>query len=253
VPRLVSDWLIRAAGLAGFLALWQWLSTRVSRALMPSPERTWEALRGLLDDGTLATAWRESAVQILLGMGIAGTLGVTLGIIAGRYRTLDRLTSPVAIVLFLTPRIAFVPLIAIWLGYDGSAKIVLIVLFSFFEIFFTVKRGVQAVEERYYELGAAYCIPERDVVRKIVLPAVLPYVMTGLRLGLLASLVGVVLAGFFFEVNGIGGLIYQAGSTFHTAELFVAVGSLSLVALTISNGLRRLEDMLMPWRPETTP
>lgn len=88
------------------------------------------------------------------------------------------------------------------------------------------------------------------MLRKVVLPGVLPFVAAGLRLGLLASLVGVVLAGFFFQVNGIGGLIYQAGSTFRTADLFVAVGSLMVVALAISSGLRALEARLMPWRPE---
>lgn len=149
----VPDWLIRVAGLLAFLLLWQWLSTRVSRALMPSPQRTWEALRELVADGTLGTAWKESAVQVVLGMAISASLGVGLALVAGWYRVLDRLTAPVSTIVFLTPRIAFVPLIAIWLGYDDLAKIALVVLFSFFEIFFTVKRGVQGFDERWVELA----------------------------------------------------------------------------------------------------
>ncbi|ADB50855.1 ABC transporter permease [Conexibacter woesei] len=246
------DWALRV--LAAFLVVgtWAWLSTRVSPALLPSPGATWDVGWEMVTDGTLGTAWKESAVQILFGMVIASTLGVSLAIVVGWYQAVDRVTSPVVTILFLTPRIAFVPLLAIWLGYDDLAKIALIVLFSFFEIFLTVKRGVQAVEDSYIELSRSYSIPDRDLLRKVIFPAVTPYVAAGLRLGLLASLVGVVLAGFFFQVNGIGGLIYQAGSTFRTAELLVAVGSLSVVALTISTGLRRLEAVLMPWRAEVT-
>lgn len=249
--RLSSDWVIRVLTACAVVGTWAWLSTRVSPALLPSPSTTWETGWEMVEDGTLGTAWKESAIQILIGMAISAVFGVTLGVVVGWYRTVDRITSPIATVLFLTPRIAFVPLIAIWLGYDDLAKIALIVLFSFFEIFLTVRRGVHAVEDKYIELSRAYSIPDRDLLRKVIFPAVTPYVAAGLRLGLLASLVGVVLAGFFFQVNGIGGLIYQAGSTFRTAQLLVAVASLSVVALAISIGLRRLELVLMPWRPET--
>lgn len=246
------DWALRVLTAVLVVGTWAWLSTRVSPALLPSPSSTLDVGWEMVRDGTLGTAWKESAVQILLGMIIASTLGVTLAVVVGWYQSLDRLTSPITTVLFLTPRIAFVPLIAIWLGYDDLAKIALIVLFSFFEIFLTVRRGVQAVEDSYIELSRSYSIPDRDLLRKVIFPAVTPYVAAGLRLGLLASLVGVVLAGFFFQVNGIGGLIYQSGSTFRTAELLVSVASLSVVALAISTGLRRLEALLMPWRAEVT-
>jgi ABC-type nitrate/sulfonate/bicarbonate transport system permease component len=148
----------------------------------------------------------------------------------------------------MTPRIALLPIITLWLGFGDGAKILVVFLFSFFEIFFTVRNGVRTIDAEYVEVSRAYCVSERTMLQKVVLPASIPFVITGLRLGLLHGMVGVVLAGFFLENNGIGGLIFEAGTNFRVPALFAALLTVMLVGVAINQTLRTLERRVAPWR-----
>ena len=171
-----------------------------------------------------------------------------LDAVFGRFRLLDRFLEPILMALFMTPKVALLPLIALWLGYQDPAKILLIFLFSFFEIFFTVRNGVRTIDRDFVEVARSYSIPESIMLRKVVLPAAVPYVITGLRLGMLHGMVGVVLAGFFLENNGIGGLIFDAGGSFRVPDLFAALLTVAAVGLAISVGIRILERTIAPWK-----
>jgi sulfonate transport system permease protein len=173
---------------------------------------------------------------------------VTLGILFGRYRTAGDLFEPQLNALFMTPRIALLPIISLWLGFGEPAKILVVFLFSFFEIFFTVRNGVRTIDREYVEVAQAYCVPERTMLQKVVLPASLPFVITGLRLGLLHGMVGVVLVGFFLENNGIGGLIFNFGQNFRVPGLFAALVTVMGVGMAINVTLRWLERRVAPWR-----
>jgi ABC-type nitrate/sulfonate/bicarbonate transport system permease component len=125
---------------------------------------------------------------------------------------------------------------------------VVVFLFSFFEIFFTVRNGVQTVDAEFIEVARSYSIPERQMLTKVVMPAILPYIATGLRLGLLHGMVGVVLVGFFLENNGIGGLLYYEGQDFRIAGLFAGLFTVMVVGLVINQTLRWVERRVAPWR-----
>ncbi|MBB5631393.1 ABC transporter permease [Sphaerisporangium krabiense] len=244
----VRDWLVRAGTLVVLLTVWQQVAQRTPAAILPTPARVAGAAVELAGGGELGRAWGETALQVAAAMVVAAVGGVGLGVLLGWYRPLDRLVSPVLGALFLTPRIALVPLVALWFGLEDLAKIVLIVAFGFFEVFFTVRDGVRALEASHVELARSYCVPRSRMLYAVVLPAARPYVLGGLRLGLLHALVGVVLAGFFLESSGIGGLIYTLGSAFRTAELIAALASVMAVGLAVNVGLRRLELRLTPWQ-----
>ncbi|GII90509.1 ABC transporter permease [Sinosporangium siamense] len=247
-PGPVRDWTIRVAAFCALLLAWQLAAQNVSVAVLPTPRRVWEGMAGLLERGDLQLAWGQTAVQVAAGMLLSAVFGVVLGVLIGWFKPVDDAISPLLNAVFLMPRIALVPLIALWFGLQDTAKIALILSFSFFEIFFTVRNGVKTIENEFVEVAKAYCIPQWTVLRKVVLPAITPYVMTGLRLGLVYALVGVVLGGFFLESNGIGGLIYALGSDFRTAELIAALFTVMLVGLAVNLGLHRLENLLAPWK-----
>lgn len=249
--RISRENAIRIATFVAVLVLWELISRSMNRVIMSSPGRTIEALVDLTTDGTLADAWSESLLILVVGLALSSTLGVTLGIVFGRFRLVDRFVEPILMALFMTPKVALLPLIALWLGYQDPAKILLVFLFSFFEIFFTVRNGVRTIDREFVEVARAYSIPESVMLRKVVLPAAVPYVITGLRLGMLHGMVGVVLAGFFLENNGIGGLIFDAGGSFRVPVLFAALLTVAAVGLAISVGIRLLERVIAPWKEQT--
>jgi ABC-type nitrate/sulfonate/bicarbonate transport system permease component len=246
--RAWNDSVLRIGSLIGILLAWEALSRILRPIIFTSPGKAVEALRQIVADGSLAEAWSETLVLLVTALSLAAVAGVTLGILLGRFRTVSDLLEPEMTAVFLTPRIALLPLISLWFGFGDLAKVVVIFLFSFFEIFFTVRNGVRTVDAEYVEVARAYCIPERVMLLKVVVPAALPYVATGLRLGLLHGMVGVVLVGFFLENNGIGGLLYNEAQDFRIAGLFAGLFTVALVGIAMNQTLRWLERRLAPWR-----
>lgn len=253
--RLIRDTTLRIGTLVGLLLAWEGVyrvlevaNARKAGLIFTPPGRVLDELNGMIQDGTLLEAWTETIFVLVTALSLAAVAGVFLGILFGRFRTASDLVEPEVTALFLTPRIALLPIIALWFGFGDPAKIVVVFLFGFFEIFFTVRNGVRTIDSEYIEVARAYCIPERTLLRHVVVPAALPYVATGLRLGLLHGMVGVVLVGFFLENNGIGGLLYNEAQDFHIAGLFAGLFTVALVGMTMNTTLRWLERRVAPWR-----
>lgn len=251
IARIGRDNIIRILTFIGLMLIWEGISRIVRPIIFTSPGRAMDAFTAMVNDGSLLEAWQETLFVLVTALTIAAILGVTFGILLGRYRTASDLLEPELNAIFMTPRIAVLPIITLWLGFGDGAKILVVFLFSFFEIFFTVRNGVRTIDAEYVEVSRAYCIPERTMLLKVVLPASIPFVITGLRLGLLHGMVGVVLAGFFLENNGIGGLIFEAGTNFRVPILFAALLTVMLAGVTMNQSLRWLERRAAPWRAES--
>jgi ABC-type nitrate/sulfonate/bicarbonate transport system permease component len=243
-----SDTVLRVGTFLGLIAIWEILSWFIRPILFPSPARAFNEFLAMVHDGRLADAWAETLFVLVTALALSSLLGVGMGILFGRYRMLSDFFAPPLTALFLVPKVALLPLIALWFGFGDTAKIVVVFLFSFFEVFFTVRNGVRTVDAEYIEVARSYSIPERQMLRKIIMPAILPYIATGLRLGLLHGMVGVVLVGFFLQNNGIGGLLYGEGQDFKIAGLFAGLATVALVGLAINSSLRWAERKVAPWR-----
>lgn len=252
IPRAIrgSDWTIRLLAVVGLLAAWQVASMLMGRLLMPSPARTVESFIELVETGELLDAWLETLFILGAGLGGIAVVGISLGILLGRFRLADTFLDPVLTGLFMLPKLALLPIVALWLGYQEPAKIVYIFLFGFFEVLFTVRSGVRAMEAEYVEVARSYAIPERVMLRSIILPASLPFVVTGLRLGLLRGIEGAVIAGFLLESNGIGGLIFNAGVSFQPEILFAGLATVAVVGISINVALHAVERRVAPWTVE---
>ena len=252
IPQAIraSDWTVRLLAALGLLAGWQIASMIMGRLLMPSPARTVESFIELIATGELIDAWLETLFILGAGLGGIAVVGISLGILLGRFRLADTFLDPVLTGLFMLPKLALLPIIALWLGYQESAKIVYIFLFGFFEVLFTVRSGVRAMEAEFVEVARSYAVPERVMLRSIILPASLPFVVTGLRLGLLRGIEGAVIAGFLLESNGIGGLIFNAGMSFQPEILFAGLATVAVVGISINVALHAVERRVAPWTVE---
>ena len=252
VDRIGRDNLLRIGTFVGLLLLWEGLSRIIKPIIFTSPARAVAAFQEMIEDGTLVQAWVDTLFVLVTALSLAAVIGVVAGILLGRFRTASDLVEPQVTALFLTPRVALLPIIALWFGFGDTSKIIVVFLFSFFEIFFTVRNGVRTIDAEYIEVARAYCIPERTLLQKVVMPAALPYIVTGLRLGLLHGMVGVVLVGFFLENNGIGGLLYYHGQDFRVPALFAGLFTVMLVGMALNQTLKSLERRVAPWRVANT-
>jgi len=244
---LTSDWAIRIATFVAFVAVWEWYGRRTNTVIFASASRTWNALYEMVTSGELWEAWRSDIWIMVTALALAAVFGLTLGFLLGRFTTPDTFLEPIFNAFFMTPKIALLPIIALWLGFQFPAKVLVVLFFSFFEIFFTVRNGVKVIDAEFIDVARAYSIPEGMMLRRVIAPASLPYVITGLRLGLLHGMVGVVLAGFFLENNGIGGLISNETSEFSMHTTFAAMISVMVFGVVMNSALRLLERRIAPW------
>jgi NitT/TauT family transport system permease protein len=242
-----SDWSIRLLAFIGLLAAWQILAEILGPLFLPSPARTLEAFTDLIRDGELLDAWLETFWILGIGLGAIVVVGVSLGLLLGRFRLADVFLDPVLTGLFIVPKLALLPIVVLWLGFQEPAKILYIFLFGVLDVFFVVRNGVRAIEADYVEVARSYVVPEKQLLRSIILPATLPFIVTGLRLGLLKGIEGAIIAGFFLEANGIGGLVFRSGANFRPDIVFAGLATVAVVGISINVGLHAAERRLAPW------
>jgi sulfonate transport system permease protein len=202
----------------------------------------------LVTSGELLHHSWVSLQELAAGFALAAGVGVSVGVALGRSRVLRGLLDPVVMAFHVTPRIALLPVLVLWLGVATASKVAAVFLGGVFPIIVNTQAGAQHVDALWIRATRAFGARPFQVVTKVVIPATLPAVMTGLRLGLGRAVVTVIVAEMYVSLAGVGQLLQLYGNAGRTPELialatFVAASGTAGVA-----GLRRLETWLSPWR-----
>lgn len=243
-----KTWIIRLASMAIVLVLWELVGRRINPLFMSYPSAIARAGSALWESGELAGAMASSFKTLLTGFVAAGVIGVALGLLIGRYRTVDAATDWLVNALYATPLIAVIPLVVLWLGLGDAAKLFVVTMLAVFPVLINTAAGVRNVPHALIDVGAAFAANERQIFVKIILPAVVPFIMTGLRLGIGRAIIGMVAAEFFTAISGLGGLIVKYGNQYDTASMFVPILILMSMGVVLTAIVRKLEDMFAPWR-----
>lgn len=215
---------------------------------MSYPSAISVAAMEMMSTGELQRAFMESVSTLLIGFTLASIIGIVLGLLIGRYRDVDAATDWMVNALYATPLVAVVPLITLWFGLGFAAKLVIVFKITLFPVLINTTAGVRNVPANLIELGNAFAATERQILRKIVLPSAVPYMMTGLRLGIGRALIGMVVAEFFTAITGLGALVIKYGNQYNTAAMFVPILLLMFLGIVLTVGVRRLEDRIAPWK-----
>lgn len=241
-------WLIRAVSIVLVLAGWEVLGRQVSPLFMSYPSAIARAAVVLIEDGELLTALESSLQTLLIGFVAASLIGVLIGLLIGRYRSVDAATDWLVNALYATPLIAIIPLVILWFGLGDAAKLFIVTILAVFPVLINTAAGVRNVPAALIDVSAAFAANERQVFTKIILPAALPFMMTGLRLGIGRAIIGMVAAEFFTAITGLGALIVKYGNQYDTASMFVPILMLMLLGVGLTAGVRYLEERIAPWR-----
>jgi ABC-type nitrate/sulfonate/bicarbonate transport system permease component len=243
-----KTWLIRLVSMAAVLVLWEVVGRRTNPLFMSYPSAIVRAGIVLAANGELAAAMASSFKTLLAGFLAAGVIGIALGLMMGRYRTVDAATDWLVNALYATPLIAVIPLVVLWLGLGDSAKLFVVTMLAVFPVLINTAAGVRNVPRSLIDVGEAFAASERQIFTKIILPAVVPFIMTGLRLGIGRAIIGMVAAEFFTAISGLGGLIVKYGNQYDTASMFVPILILMFMGVTLTAIVRKIEEMFAPWR-----
>jgi NitT/TauT family transport system permease protein len=240
--------LVRSLSVIVTLAVWEWYGRGVDPIFMSYPTAIVAAVPRMLATGELQAAFWVSLQGLLIAIALAILVGVPLGLVTGRYRTVDHLLDVQITALYSTPHVALLPLLTLWFGVGETAKLVLIYLSAFFPIIINTHSGVRNISHGLVEVALAEGANERQVFTKIIVPAALPFIMTGIRLAMGRAVVGMVVAEMFIASAGLGTAIQRYSSAFATDKFFVVLIVLALMGVGLTEFIRALERWLTPWK-----
>jgi len=150
----------------------------------------------------------------VVGYALAIVVGVPLGLVTGRFRMLEAAIGIYITAGYAMPLVALVPLLVLWLGLGFTVKVAIIFLLSVFPICINTWLGVNAVPKTLIEVGKSFVASDSVILRRIILPATLPYIMAGIRLAVGRAVVAMVIAEFFTSISGLGAIIITSRQQF---------------------------------------
>ena len=256
--RMAIPGLARHAGAACVLialaATW-WLASAgglVSAFLLPLPETVLTTGWELISDGTLGAHVAVSIGRILAGYGLAVALALPLAFLFGVSPAARRAFEPVLEFLRQVPPLAMMPLLILWLGIGEAQKIGIIVLACFFPIFLGALGGIAQCDPKLVEVGRVCGLAQRDILRRIVLPAALPSIVIGLRIALGQGWRALVGAELVASAAGLGYMIVDAEQLARTDIVIVGIFVIGTLGLLADFGVRRLIARTAPWLRQRT-
>ena len=203
----------------------------------------------LLRDGQMLTELVTSLRQMLVGYAFACLIGLPIGVAMGRSRVFDALFHPWLSMFVVTSVAALVPLFILLFGTGFWFRAAIVFIASIWYVMLTVYHGARGIEPRFIDVGRSFGAgPLRSFVT-ILLPALYPYLITALRIGLVHAIRAMVVAEMFI-ILGYGGLIYRAGYSISTAPLLALLVMLALVSIAANELLRAAGCLLAPWYEE---
>jgi NitT/TauT family transport system permease protein len=238
---------IRVVSLALALTLWEVAGANVDPVLFTTPSKVAVAAVDMVFSGELWSYLWPSLIVLVIGLCLAIVFGIAVGLLLARFRILDIGLSVYITFLYSIPSVALVPLIVLWAGYETTAKVIILFMFAFFPMVINTYQGVKSVDPKLLEVGRAFRCSERQLWGNIVLPASLPFIVTGIRLAVGRGMIGMVLADLYTAISGIGYLIVRTASTFQVDKMFVPIVTLGLLGVTLTALLRVAEKRVAPW------
>lgn len=251
-PRDLRRSLSGASGVGLILMLclvWE-LSVRlevVDSPNWPALSEVLQAFVELLLDGTLASVFGSSAGRLLIGYVLAAVAGVGLGLVMGHFRWAHRLFDPIVEVLRPIPSPAYIPVAILFLGIGDSMKIFMVAFSAFFPILLNTVTGVRSVDPILLDTARTFGVGTRDIVRKIVLPASMVYIFTGLRISLAIALILTVIAEQVAGNSGVGFYLLNAQRSFLIPEMYATVVALAIFGFALNRLFLLIERRALPW------
>jgi ABC-type nitrate/sulfonate/bicarbonate transport system permease component len=244
--------ILGVTGVVIFLVIWELLGNvfqLINPMFMSAPSLIWNAAVQLFSSGEIYNDLYISGIELFWGYFLSAVVAVPFGIMIGWYKKASYIFDPFVNAMNATPRVALLPLVIIWLGIGILSKIGIIFLGAVFPILINTRDGVKTTPVHLLTAARSFGASEWLVFKTVVLPSTVPFILTGLRLGLGRAIVGVMVGELYAATAGIGFMITVAGATFQTDKVFVGVLVFALTGMIGMELLTKVERRFDKWRP----
>ncbi len=245
---LANKWVLRLLSVVVVLALWQYVGSRINPIFLSTPTKIAAAFAATVTSGELPRAVLASLGVTAAGFFSAMIVGVPVGLLMGRFRTFEYLIDPYVNALYVVPRIALIPLIIVWAGLGIMAQIVVVFGTTVFPILLSTYAGVKHVDKRLIETAYSFGASERQLFFKVIIPGSVPFIMSGLRLGIGQAVIGMIVAQMFLGIAGMGFMLTNYGNQFATDYVFVVVISLAALGILLTEMVKLVERRFNKWK-----
>jgi len=251
--RLIpANLLLGLAPIALVIAVWQGLVSFgfAPATLLPPPGYVFSRLFQQLVTWTFQQEIAATLVRLFAGFTIAVVLGVSIGIAAAASPGINAVVRPIVRVLAPLPKVALYPALLLLLGFGHGSKITLVTADALFPILLSTYYGASTVEQKLIWSAMAAGTPRYEILFKVVLPAAMPSILTGCRIGLVISCIVVFLAEMITSTDGLGHALVTAARTFQAVDMFVPLITISLLGLILNALLGAVRSYLLRGFPE---
>jgi len=239
---------LRFVSLMTLAAIWEIAGRSGNAHLLPPLSKVLSAWLELLVSGQLFHALSISFQALTLGFLFSVLLGVPLGLLMGRYRRLASLSEIYMIALLAVPMISFIPFLVIAFGLGLHSRVWIVFLFAFVIIAINTTAGVRNVDPILTEMARSFGARESELFIKVILPAAMPMIMAGIRLGMGRAVLGMVTGEMILAVVGFGAMLMTFSASFNSSALFATLLTIVLLAVALLALIQYLDRRLMPWR-----
>lgn len=247
--------LLGIGSIVALLLIWELLPHLVTlsagtQLFFTTPSKVAGTLWSMFATGSIWAPLKVSASGFALGLGLAIVVGLPLGVVLGRSRTLNAMFDPFITAFNATPRLVFIPLVMLWLGLGLWSKVVIVFIGALFPLLINTYEGVRNSDKVLINVVRSFGANEWAIARLVVLPNSLPYIVAGLRLAIGRAVLGVVVAEFFGSEDGLGVLMVQASGQYQVDVVFAGLIVFAGLSLIMTGLVQLLEQRLTRWRPQ---
>ena len=244
------SWLLPLLAIGIALLIWEGATkwSGLPQFILPSPSAISARLSRALIDGSLLRHTLVTLSEVLAGLAIGAVFASLLGYSLAKSRTLERALSPYIVASQSIPIVAIAPLLVIWFGPGQISKVLICALIVFFPVLINTIVGVRTVPADLYDLMRSLRASNTQIFWKLEVPAAMPVLMGGLKIGATLAVIGAVVGEFVGADQGLGFLINLGDGLYDTPLVFVAVITLIAMALALYAIVATLEHRLLAWR-----
>lgn len=229
----VTGWLVLLAASISLLVAWQIAASWTAPLILPSPTSVASRLADFVSSGDVWPHLKVTAQEVALGFLLGSFCGIGLGTLAAESRIARRVVMPYVIVSQAIPKFALAPLLVIWFGFGVTPKVIIAALIAFFPLLENTFLGLTSTPPDLVELFRSLRASRWRILLRLRVPNAVPTVFSGLRVALVLTLVGAVVAEYVGANEGLGALIIVAQGVLDTQLMFVAIVVITLLALVL--------------------
>jgi sulfonate transport system permease protein len=215
---------------------------------LPPPPVVLDAAIGQWRRGLLQQDIHATLTRVLFGFAIGSCIAIALGTATGLSRRIESAIEPTLQALRTVPTLAWAPLLLLWLGIDEPPKVTLVAIGAFFPVYVNLVAGITGVDRKLVEVARVFGLGNFEIARRVILPAALPELLTGLRLGATQAWLFVVVAEFFGSARGLGFRLTDSQQSTRVDLMFVAIVALAILGKLTDVAIRAIERRVLRWR-----